>query len=60
MAIGTLSLGLASVAALFAVVDAVLLQPIGDDDSRLVRIWKDDVERGGGLRFPIAYPEYLV
>ena len=60
VAVGTLSLGLASVAALFAVVDAVILQPIGDDDSRLVRIWKDDVERGGGLLFPISYPEYLV
>ena len=60
VAIATLSLGLASVTVLFAVIDAVLLQPIGDDDSRLVRIWKDDVERGGGLLFPISYPEYLV
>ena len=60
VAVGTLGLGLASVAAPFAVVDAVVLQPIGDDDSRLVRIWKDDVERGGGLLFPISYPEYLV
>ena len=40
--------------------DAVILQPISDSDSRLVRIWKDDVERGGGLLFPISYPEYLV
>ena len=60
VAIATLSLGLASVTALFAVIEAVILQPIGDDDSRLVRIWKDDVERGGGLLFPISYPEYLV
>ena len=60
VAVGTLSLGLASVTALFAVVDAVILQPIGDGDSRLVRVWKDDVERGGGLLFPISYPEYLV
>ena len=60
VAVGTLSLGLASVTALFAVVDAVILQPVGDGDSRLVRVWKDDVERGGGLLFPISYPEYLV
>jgi predicted permease len=60
VAIATLSLGLASVTALFAVAEAVILQPIGDDDSRLVRIWKDDVERGGGLLFPISYPEYRV
>ena len=60
VAVATLSLGLASVTALFAVTDAVILQPIGDSDSRLVRIWKDDVERGGGLLFPISYPEYLV
>ena len=38
----------------------MILQPIGDRDSRLVRIWKDDVERGGGLLFPISHPEYLV
>ena len=60
VAVATLSLGLASVTALFAVTDAVILQPIGDSDSRLVRIWKDDVERGGGLLFPISYPEYRV
>ena len=60
VAVATLSLGLASVTALFAVTEAVILQPIGDDDSRLVRIWKDDVERGGGLLFPISYPEYRV
>ena len=60
VAVATLSLGLASVTALFAVTEAVILQPVGDSDSRLVRIWKDDVERGGGLLFPISYPEYLV
>ena len=60
VAVATLSLGLASVTVLFAVTDAVILQPIGDNDSRLVRIWKDDVERGGGLLFPISYPEYRV
>ena len=60
VAVATLSLGLASVTALFAVTDAVILQPVGDRDSRLVRIWKNDVERGGGLLFPISYPEYLV
>ena len=60
VAVLTLSLGLASVTVLFAVTDSVILQPIGDDDSRLVRIWKNDVERGGGLLFPISYPEYLI
>ena len=60
VAVATLSLGLASVTALFAVADAVILQPVGDNDSRLVRFWKDDVERGSGLLFPISYPEYLV
>ena len=60
VAVATLSLGLASVTVLYAVTDAVLLRPIGDGDSRLVRIWKDDVERGGGLLFPISYPEYRV
>ena len=60
VAVATLSLGLAAVTALFAVTEAVVLQPVGDRDSRLVRIWKDDVERGGGLLFPISYPEYRV
>ena len=60
VAAATLSLGLASVTALFAVTDAVILQPIGDSDSRLVRVWKDDVVRGSGILFPISYPEYLV
>ena len=60
VAVATLSLGLASVTALFAVIAAVLLRPIGDEDSRLVRVWKDDVARGGGLLFPISYPEYRV
>ena len=60
VAVLTLSLGLASVTVLFAVTDSVILQPIGDDDSRLVRIWKNDVDRGGGILFPISYPEYLI
>ena len=60
VAVATLSLGLASVTALFAVTDAVILQPVGESDSRLVRVWKDDVVRGSGILFPISYPEYLV
>ena len=60
VAVATLSLGLASVTALFAVTDAVILQPVGERDSRLVRVWKDDVVRGSGILFPISYPEYLV
>ena len=60
VAVATLSLGLASVTALFAVTDAVILQPVGDGDSRLVRVWKDDVVRGSGILFPLSYPEYLV
>ena len=53
VAVATLSLGLASVTALFAVTDAVILQPVGDSDSRLVRVWKDDVVRGSGILFPL-------
>ena len=60
VAVATLSLGLASVTALFAVTDAVILHPVGDGDSRLVRVWKDDVVRGSGILFPLSYPEYLV
>ena len=42
----TLSLGIGVVTALFAVVDAVVLQPIATDQDRLVRIWGQDAARG--------------
>ena len=46
----TLGLGAAVLTAFFAIVDAVLLRLVADQD-RVVRIWKLDVERG---RFPHA------
>jgi putative ABC transport system permease protein len=54
----TLGLGLGVVAALFAVVDAALLQPIVADQDRVVRVWKHDVGRGLS-RHPLSYPEFL-
>ena len=54
----TLGLGLGALTALFAVVQAVLLAPVAVDQNRVVRIWKQDVERGGG-NHPLSYPEFL-
>lgn len=54
----TLGLGIGVVTALFAVIHAVLLQPIATDQDRVVRIWKQDVERGLDRDF-VAYPEFL-
>lgn len=54
----TLGLGIGAVTALFAVVKAVLLHPIAADQDRVVRIWKQDVERGLERDF-LAYPEFL-
>jgi predicted permease len=53
----TLALGIGVVTALFAIVDAVLLDPIATNQERLVRIWKLDVARGS-LRAQIAYFEF--
>ena len=57
-AVLTLGLGIGVLTALFAVVDAVLLRPIAPDQDRVVRIWKQDVERGLD-RDPLSYPEFL-
>lgn len=53
----TLGLGVGVITALFAVVSAVLLDPIAADQDRVVRIWKHDVERGE-FRHPVSYPEF--
>src|SRR5262245_48290794 len=45
---------------MFAIVDAVLLQPIVPNQDRLVRIWLDDegVRSRISTRTPISYPEF--
>jgi len=53
----TLGLGVGAITALFAVIDAVLLRPIAVDQDRVVRIWKDDVERGLD-RYQVSYREF--
>ncbi|HUG53699.1 MAG TPA: ADOP family duplicated permease [Vicinamibacteria bacterium] len=53
----TLSLGLGAVTALFAVVHAVLLDPIVPDQDRVVRVEKLDTERGG-FPYPLSFPEF--
>lgn len=54
----TLGLGVGVLSGLFAVMKAVLLQPITSEQDRVVRIWKHDVERGLE-RHPFSYPEFL-
>ena len=56
MTVLTLSLGIGVVTALFAVVDAVILQPMADQQERVVRIWGNDVVRGLN-RVQVSYPE---
>jgi predicted permease len=56
MTLLTLSLGIGVVTALFAVVDAVILQPMADQQERVVRIWGNDVARGLD-RVQVSYPE---
>src|SRR5262245_1351340 len=57
LAVGTLALGVAVLAAAAALVDAVLLQPLVEDQDRVVRIWKSDVA-SGDMRHPFSYPEF--
>ena len=52
----TLSLGIGVVTTLFAVVDAVILQPMADQQERVVRIWGNDVVRGLN-QVQVSYPE---
>ena len=56
MTVLTLSLGIGVLTALFAVVDAVILHPMADQQDRVVRIWGNDVVRGLS-RVQGSYPE---
>ena len=53
----TLALGIGVVTAIFALIGAVLLDPIASDQHRLIRVWKHDVERDL-VRAQIAYFEF--
>ena len=53
----TLGLGIGVITALFAVVDAVLLDPIVRHQDRVVRIWQSDIERDFP-RVSLAYPQF--
>jgi putative ABC transport system permease protein len=52
----TLGLGIGLVTGFFAIVHAVLLQPLAPHGDTVVRIWKVDADRSLA-RFPISYPE---
>jgi putative ABC transport system permease protein len=52
----TLGLGIGLVTGFFAIVHAVLLQPLVPHGDTVVRIWKVDPDRSFE-RFPISYPE---
>jgi predicted permease len=54
-----LALGIGASTAVFSVVNGLLLRPLPVfDQDRLVRIWKNDVERGF-FHDIVTYPEYL-
>lgn len=58
-AVGTLALGIAAAAAVFAVVDGVLLQPLPYADAdRLVRVWQND-RASDTEREPSSIPDYF-
>ena len=57
VAIATLALGVAVVTASFAVIDAVLLRPIVEDQDRVIRVWRNDAVRDD-MRDPFSYPEF--
>lgn len=58
-AVGTLALGIAAAATVFAVVDGVLLQPLPYAEAdRLVRVWQDD-RASGTHREPSSIPDYF-
>ena len=53
-----LALGIGAASAVFSVVHGLLLQPLPvKEPDRLVRIWKNDVQRGFE-HSPLFYPEY--
>lgn len=57
--IGTLALGIGANAALFSVVDGVLLRPMPFDDSeRLVVVWETD-RKSGTTREPASWPDIV-
>ena len=53
----TLGVAVGLITAAFAVVDAVVLRPIVPGQDRVVRIWHQDVERGG-FRHSLTYREF--
>ncbi len=53
----TLGLGIGVITALFAVVNAVLLDPIVANQNRIVRIWNNDAQRGMA-RVSVSYHEF--
>jgi predicted permease len=55
--IATLGVGIGVLTALFAVVNAVLLRPLVPEQDRVVRVWKQDVERGD-FRHALTYREF--
>ncbi|CAN5773860.1 ABC transporter permease [soil metagenome] len=58
-AVGTLALGIAAAAAVFAVVDGVLLQPLPYAEAdRLVRVWQND-RASDTQREPSSIPDYF-
>ncbi len=57
VAIGTLALGVAVVTASSAVIDAVLLRPVVEDQDRVIRVWKNNAARDD-MRDPFSYPEF--
>jgi hypothetical protein len=57
VAAGTLALGVAVLAASPAVIDAVLLRPVVEDQDRVLRVWKNDAARDD-MRDPFSYPEF--
>jgi predicted permease len=57
-AVTTLALGVGVVTAAFAVVNAVLLRPLVDQQDEVVRIWQRDAERGLS-RDPFSYFQFM-
>src|SRR4030095_12924923 len=55
----TLALGVGANAAIFSVVNTVMLRPLPfADPDRLIRIWESEVERGRP-QFAVSHPNFL-